>query len=394
MPDKRVFHSIQALRAFAAAVVALYHTQIAFERAAGTAPGFDTYLFRFGAVGVHIFFVISGFVMVTTTAGKTFRPGAFLRRRLLRIYPIYWICVAIYVAVYFAFGEALSMSTQRWIEALLLAPPGAGSIIGPGWTLAYEMFFYLCFMVAMSIPRIAPFVSQPLATAILAAVFLASIAARPLLPVSQNLWLNTMTSPLLLEFLGGAVLGWLLYLRMLPSRWGTPMMASGIATLIALILLDYDITTRVITMGLGSFLVVAGALALEAHGEARGWVRWFGKLGDSSYALYLIHIAVLAILVRWATSAGWVHAAPDSVFAIALLPFLIAVGEALHRSVERPLLAWLPTRSPFRFRRNVPTNEDATHHPVSSHGTQADIENVRKGDSERSPAGSDFSSHM
>lgn len=348
MVGKGVFHSVQALRAVAAAVVALYHSQITFQRASEVAPGFDTYLFRFGAVGVHIFFVISGFVMVATTAGKQFRPAAFLRRRLVRIYPIYWVCAAIYVAIYLAFGTPLAMRPDQWIGALLLAPPGAGSIIGPGWTLAYEMYFYLCFAAAMAIPRFVPVVTQPMANGILAAAFLACIALRPVVADGANAWANTATNPLLLEFLAGTAIGWLVHSGRLPTRLGGLMVLAGLGIFALFILVDYDVTTRVVTMGVGSVLIVAGAIGWEVRSGAGRVTRAVGRLGDSSYALYLIHIGVLAVLVRWATAAGWHDAAPAWVIALLLLPVLVALGEILHRTIERPLLAILPARTPFR----------------------------------------------
>lgn len=347
MDGKRVFHSVQALRAVAAALVAAYHAQITFQAAVGDAPSLEAYLFRFGAVGVHIFFVISGFVMVVTVAGRPYSPAGFLRRRLLRIYPIYWVCAAIYVVVYLVFGAPLVLAPERWIEALLLTPPGAGSIIGPGWTLAYEMYFYLCFAAAMAIARYVPAVTQPMATAILAAAFVACIALRPLLPVASNAWLNTATNPLLMEFLAGTALGWLVVKGRLPAWAGAPLLGGGLASFALFLAVDYDLTTRVVTMGIGSVLVVAGCLALERVRGAGRWVRAVGSLGDSSYALYLIHIIVLAVVVRLALEYGVAEVAPPWVIALALLPFLVAIGEALHRGIERPLLALLkPKPSP------------------------------------------------
>lgn len=350
MDGKGVFHSVQALRAVAAAVVAVYHSQITFQRAIETAPAYDTYLFRFGAVGVHIFFVISGFVMVATTAGKPYSPVAFLRRRLVRIYPIYWICAAIYVAIYILFGTPLSMRPDQWVAALLLTPPGAGAIIGPGWTLAFEMYFYLCFAAAMSIPLIFPAVSQAKANVLLAGAFLACIAMRPFVSPGSNLWLNTATNPLLLEFLAGTAIGWLVHTGRLPARMGVYLVAAGLALFGMFILIDYDLTTRVITMGIGSVLLVAGAIAMELQRGVGPVVRWIGRLGDSSYALYLIHIGVLAVLIRLATASGWEDVAPPWVIALCLLPILVAIGELLHRGIERPLLAVLRSRSPFRSR--------------------------------------------
>lgn len=343
MEGKSVFHSIQALRAIAAAAVALYHTQIAFQRAAGDPAGLDTYLFRFGAVGVHIFFVISGFVMVTTIAGKPYSPTAFLRRRLLRIYPIYWICAAIYVALYILVDTPIRLAPETWIAALMLTPASAGSIIGPGWTLAFEMYFYLCFALAMAIPLVIPAVTQKMANALLAIAFVVCIATRIFVAPASS-WHDLATNPLLVEFLAGTMLGWLVYERRLPTQWGAPLIGAGLLSYAVFIVADYEMTTRVITMGIGSVLIVAGALAWETGRGAGALMRFAGRLGDSSYALYLIHIIVIAMVVRLADAGGWEDVLPAWLIALILLPMLVAIGEGVHRTIERPVLAILNRR--------------------------------------------------
>lgn len=353
MGEKRVFHSVQALRAVAAALVALFHAHLAFERANGLAPSYASYLFEFGSVGVHIFFVISGFVMVTTTAGKRFDPLSFLRRRVMRIYPIYWVCAAIYLGIFWALGQLPQLSAGEYLSAMLLTPTGAGLIIGPGWTLAFEMFFYVCFAAAMSLTLLFPRLSQQRATLILALAFCAGIGVRFVFWTGPYPWLNAFTNPLLMEFLAGAAIGWLVHADRLPRRWGGVMVLAGLALYAIFIAAGYDLISRVVTMGIGSALIVAGAIAIEQHRGAGRALRRAGRLGDSSYALYLIHIIALAVIVRAAESMGWQDAAPIWLIAVLLLPVLIALGELIHRTIEQPLLAWLPTRPPFRERRRA-----------------------------------------
>ena len=82
----RRLDGIQHLRALAAIGVVLFH---AAERS-----GLH---FTIGAAGVDVFFVISGFIMWIITAGRPVTPNAFLRERILRIVPLYWLATAVMV---------------------------------------------------------------------------------------------------------------------------------------------------------------------------------------------------------------------------------------------------------------------------------------------------------
>lgn len=87
-------NNLQALRAFAALNVIFYHI-------IGTSPSYNFQLKTFdfltgwGANGVDIFFVISGFVMVYIQKNKPRTPKAFLTDRFFRIVPMYWLLTAV-----------------------------------------------------------------------------------------------------------------------------------------------------------------------------------------------------------------------------------------------------------------------------------------------------------
>src|SRR5665213_3234536 len=95
--------SIQFLRFVAATLVVISHTTWAIQDYfAGTLPSLFiriTDVAHFGGSGVHIFFVISGFIMVYTSfkrSDRTFSTSQFLIRRIIRIYPIYILYSLIY----------------------------------------------------------------------------------------------------------------------------------------------------------------------------------------------------------------------------------------------------------------------------------------------------------
>src|SRR5690348_2252421 len=147
--------SIQFLRFVAAALVVLYHTTVALNKyIAGSLSQAFLHNAFFGASGVHIFFVISGFIMVFTSFGNasdTFDASKFAFRRIIRIYPIYIIYALVYLCFYYAIGAGKGLTIPEFFGAMFLLPGYSASIIGPGWTLSYEVYFYLCFGLAMTL---------------------------------------------------------------------------------------------------------------------------------------------------------------------------------------------------------------------------------------------------
>jgi exopolysaccharide production protein ExoZ len=336
--QSRTLHSIQTLRALAALLVVLYHGQLAFSTRV-TDPGFvgESYIFAFGAVGVHIFFVISGFIMVFTSRFETgFDAKAFMRRRLLRIYPIYWFCAGLYFVSYALMGIAYNIDVKSLIGALLLFPEDAPKIIGPAWTLSYEMFFYLCFGLAM-------LAGLNRGLLILCVVFVAMIAAGKVLPLDYPIW-KLATSTLLLEFLAGAAIGWLFVRNYLPERGGIILIFVALAMFAFGIFWGYDRLPSVIMWGLPSAFLIAGALITETSRILPIWVKKIGHFGDSSYALYLIHILLITATVQL---AAWVPAIKNMqppVAALLIAVVAVILAELLHYRVERPLIRWLNAR--------------------------------------------------
>jgi exopolysaccharide production protein ExoZ len=118
----------------------------------------------FGASGVDLFFLISGFIMIYTSHAAFCRPGAplsFLRRRAIRVVPMYWLYTTL-VVLLLAFAPRLfSTVTFNWENAvasylfLLSKIPGEGigTVMQTGWTLCFEAYFYVLFAIFLNWPR-------------------------------------------------------------------------------------------------------------------------------------------------------------------------------------------------------------------------------------------------
>ena len=106
------------------------------------------FLFREGNIGVSYFFILSGFIMVISYAGKgRIEAGSYYRKRIARIYPLYLLAIALYAA-WFLFSGAGMDYTGLALNVLLIQswlPGYAISFNGPGWSLSVEAMFYLLF---------------------------------------------------------------------------------------------------------------------------------------------------------------------------------------------------------------------------------------------------------
>jgi peptidoglycan/LPS O-acetylase OafA/YrhL len=113
--------NIQALRGIAVLAVVLFHFLYIEEKYGGSETLLPDVL-QFGMIGVDLFFVISGFVMVTVTRGKFQIPKQafrFIYHRLIRIYPIYWVYSLLLLIVYFI--QPTWINNAQWNQVDILA---------------------------------------------------------------------------------------------------------------------------------------------------------------------------------------------------------------------------------------------------------------------------------
>jgi exopolysaccharide production protein ExoZ len=157
--------SIQALRAVAAlSVLELHITGNISNRPGFTVTSIDNLI---GAAGVDLFFIISGFIMVYASEplfGRPAGPQVFFLRRLIRIAPLYWAVSAVFIVFFLVTpnGFATTIAASNTSIGTIIAsfmflpfprPDGAMlPLLGVGWTLNYEVFFYVIFAGAVVYP--------------------------------------------------------------------------------------------------------------------------------------------------------------------------------------------------------------------------------------------------
>jgi peptidoglycan/LPS O-acetylase OafA/YrhL len=340
-------HGIQALRAIAAFMVAVHHVQydaVALAQRSGAVFQPSTVLPWMA--GVDIFFVVSGFIMVHASAGLFGRPGGartFLERRIARIVPLYWAATTLFLLIGLALPAVLNSGVPSFaqIAASYLFWPSASTVglVQPvyslGWTLNYEMLFYVLFAAGLLLPARLTLAAVAAALAILVG---AEALAGPL-PLPFGFW----GQPIVLEFAAGMGLAllWRGGLR-LGHTARAAVAAAGVATLLfGPHLAPGGAWSNLAVHGSAAVLLVLAAASGAARSEPSLPVRALSAVGDASYALYLVHPFVIRGLREVFVHAGL--GSPGLFIGLALAGAVLA-ALAVHHGFERPATAWLRRR--------------------------------------------------
>ena len=287
--------SIQFLRFLAASLVVFSHCMLAIDLYfKGHVSKSELYFANVGGVGVHVFFVISGFIMIYTSfVDKTrkFAPANFFVRRFIRIFPIYWVYCASYLTVHQSLFGYYELSLGDIVKTLLLLPGYSPLIIGPAWTLSFELYFYLCFGFFMILGPLKGLVTMTL-------FYLASIAIQ-LYFHSDNAAFHLVTDSLLIEFLAGAWIGYFFVSGISIRRClSSGLLFLAIAGFVSGFVFGYHRLPSILIWGVPSTFLVGGCVFGEKNGHLATIVQRCSFLGDSSYSLYLIHILLIDIFFR------------------------------------------------------------------------------------------------
>lgn len=340
--DSRLL-ALQALRGIAALSVTIGHALgEAVHRAGADIPVW--LLMLPWRAGVDVFFVISGTVIALSAARAAEEGGwrRFLRDRIVRVVPLYWTFTLLMLGVLLTLQSQVHTVTLDWAQvggsfAFWPVASGTGEIIPiltPGWTLNYEMAFYLAVTVLIA----AGLGRRGLLTAVLLLFGTAVIAGRFVPPEWTALWF--WTRPVILEFAAGVLIGrlWLAGRVMPKPIVGLALAAPAFVLLVVTGDGEVPYEARAFVWGApAAILVAAAVLFLPARLDGRT-PRLLTALGDSSYALYLSHRFVLrALTIAWPGAAGFG-------FAVVAVVACVVAGHVVYLFYERPLLSWLRRR--------------------------------------------------
>jgi exopolysaccharide production protein ExoZ len=324
---------LQLLRGVAAIAVVFFHT--------GYQPGF-------GACGVSIFFVLSGVIMaMLIEMGEL--PMQFIYRRLVRIVPLYWLVSSFMAILLWWRSDGVTPTLIEYAKSLFFIPfmqanGGIMPVLGPGWTINYEMAFYLTCAMGIFIGgrRNAALVTSGL---IIFWWYLAGLSSSTVGEFYKR--------PIVLLFIAGMGL-WHLA-RLVKFRLTSPY--APVSILIAFYFLVYfeylgshqrgPIYITEIKIILTILIVGLGLFCEEAFLKLNYHIRYaLVRIGDASYAIYLTHLFMIYFL--WVLSPKFGISKGSLALAMVSTITAVLLGDIVHRYIDVPLQKKLKQLIPNR----------------------------------------------
>jgi len=353
------FLNVQGLRAVAVLLVVMAHFHLLSTRLK-IPPILDS-MIPLGNWGVDLFFVISGFIMITvhwSDFGAANGSKRFLIRRVVRIIPNYWL-VTLFM---FAIITLAPSMLHHWpthaniIPSLLLFPDKNGTILFQAWTLIYEMYFYYVFTALLNFPRRVALAGM--------GIWAMLIFAAQFFPVDSNIFWHYYLSNIILEFLVGVVAGVLIINRLFVAPIASialGIIAVGLALAYAL---HFNTTPwlggnyRWAFVGIPMALILYGSVQLEKIGN-RTFPTFMLHTGDASYSIYLWHMILYVVASKALLVVARHVNIPTPILLVVIPALVVSAGILLYRYVEVPLLRFsqrlasrlFPTLLPAERRR-------------------------------------------
>ena len=350
---QRTLYGIQVLRGVAAVLVVFYHATQFLTSHYQVAPLGN--FFQFGFSGVHLFFVLSGFIIFwihSSDIGKPRQFWAYAAKRFIRIYPAYWVALAVLSLCGFYGGTITAQDVYQNLGIL-----NTRSFIDPVcWTLAFEVLFYMMFsslilnrtlgiilisywvlgvvvvnLYAEPVPFVIPYAAQDLALFAYIFVgksfhsytvlFMLGVAASYAVMQSNNLKSTTKDMVAYASCTGGLLIFSLTAFYCWDSK-----------------ITNWDSFSITLAFGLGSAMLMASVLSNRLEGILQR-KKILTSLGDASYAIYLLHYPFLLWVTSYLkTDVLVADQRFSSLVFFALCALTILVGWVCHWGIERPLL--------------------------------------------------------
>lgn len=297
--------SIQALRGLAAILVMLFHYGISLNL---NPENKLAILLSHGWSGVDMFFIISGFIAAYTVSidDKGLRASVeYLLKRLIRIIPLYYLVTILSaghsIESFIETGKSLLFIPIGGFPPDGLGPLYGGAKVGQGWTLNYEMYFYLVVAASMMFARAKWFFTT---------VFITLVVLTPLafFGVPENYgfsgfyfnhqYVNLMTNPIVLEFIFGVII-FFIYKNMSDKNslaWRIAIVASVLYFFVNLYS-PFFFSSRISAWGISSAILIIALLKMEKTTKFR-FPNAVLHLGNISFSVYLLHEGIHGILSK------------------------------------------------------------------------------------------------
>lgn len=330
---------IEGARGLAAVLVVFYH--VARHLSTVQETNFWLRIFQFGHSGVDLFFVISGFIIMHVhfkDIGKPRQILQYAKRRLTRIYPIYWVGLVTTIILSTLGGHSFP-DTQVILNSVLLLPSNEEPLLGVAWTLKFEILFYLIFSLLIASLRLGQLVIALWLFCVVLKIF-------HLLPKFDLP--DSIFSTYNIEFFMGMVVAYTikLYKDFLPSTVAILLigtfgfMASALIENIGWV--DGYVSWMRLPYGISFALLVTG-FALASNPDFQLPV-WLQEVGAASYSIYLFQFVWIGVAWKCFGFLGWTGPMVPHFEFLILSASGILGGVAMSRLIEYPIMNWIRRR--------------------------------------------------
>lgn len=350
--------NIQILRFLAATAVVAFHAWGVAPNYIAVPDGTASLGLWHGGHGVDLFFVISGFIIFYSTQDSGLTPAAFLRRRVERIVPLYTVVIVAVTAL--ALLWPTMFSTPGWytprhiLKSLVFVSftDGEMPVVYVGWSLEYEMYFYLTVGLLMALVMRVWHA--------LVMLFSAVVITGQFPGVATALGHYAFfVDPLLLEFVVGVLVGHIF----VKGRPDWSMIAAVTCAFAAV--LAADPSNRAVVCGIPAACLVAGGAYLSRRRTSQSWSeRALARLGDVSYSIYLAQVQTVSFTCLLIASV--IPAIPPLLLVFAVCCVVVLLGLLINVAIERPLLSLCRRIGRPHATRAAPAPLAATGQPTTS----------------------------
>lgn len=340
-------YSIQVLRGLACVAVVLSHAmakakdQILFELP--EVFDFNYNIIIFGHFGVDLFFVLSGFIIFLIHGNDFSQPKLikpFIYSRISRVVPIYWLLTCLSLLLLFYMPELFKHRSElelSWVISSFFFIPSSTSygvdtpLLGVGWTLNYEIFFYALFALCL-------FFKKKYVLYFFSMYSLLILCFADYDQKTTTSYKELILSPLIIEFIFGMIAG-LIYLNFKTAlnkvKWLSLLFALSLL-LYSIFNIPHTYIDRVFLWGLGSLFLVLYCSVINMRVDTH--IKSIAvKLGDMSYSAYLLQVFTLPFFTKVFSIFKvnmWLDFWSFS-FIITILTLLISYS--FHKIIEKPL---------------------------------------------------------
>jgi len=333
-------NSLQVYRAVAAILVVLFHITNYGQEKLGYQ--FVNGAFSFGYTGVDFFFVLSGFIIFYTHAvdiGCRPQMSKYLAKRIIRVYPIYWLVTIVKVFTIFLLprvAKPYERQADTILKSLLLWPQVHLPVIGAAWTLSHEMLFYLAFASIIWFGWRWGLCLLGIGTVAIVGLTIGRFAGMSI-SASSNL-LVFLLSERNLEFVLGCLSAYIVMNYKLRHQ---ALVAAGGAILFAIsgwfVVRGAQVYSYTALFGLPAVLLIMGSASLELK-HAVIFPRPLVFLGSASYSIYLTHAMFVNVFALILSRFDATTHNDPLLITVGMALGAILGGALVYQYVERPLL--------------------------------------------------------